>query len=103
MDHFDAVDVPHAKFERRLRLVRGDQWADPTPCPEWTVRDLVNHVVSAPHTYALLVNGCSREEASGDLGAEALGPPAGGVLAPRRGAAPRAPPPRCAGTGLHAP
>ncbi|MET0168093.1 MAG: maleylpyruvate isomerase N-terminal domain-containing protein, partial [Vicinamibacterales bacterium] len=44
MDPFDAVDVAHAEFERRLRLVRADQWADPTPCSEWSVRDLVNHV-----------------------------------------------------------
>ncbi len=73
MNHFDAVDVAHAEFERRLRLVRDDQWADPTPCPEWTVRDLVNHVVSAARTYALLVNGCSREQASEALHEDALG------------------------------
>ena len=73
MDQFDAFDVAHAEFERRLRLVRDDQWTDPTPCAEWTVHDLVNHVVSSARTYALMVNGCSREQASGDLGAEALG------------------------------
>jgi len=72
MDHFDAFDVAHAEFERRLRLVRDDQWADPTPCAEWTVHDLVNHVVSSARTYALLVNGGSREQVSESLGAEAL-------------------------------
>ena len=34
-----------AEFLRRVREVAADQWAGPTPCPGWTVRDLVNHVV----------------------------------------------------------
>lgn len=29
----------------RVNAVRDDQWDDPTPCKEWTVRDLANHVV----------------------------------------------------------
>jgi uncharacterized protein (TIGR03086 family) len=33
------------EFDRRVELVRNDQWKLPTPCTEWTVRDLVNHVV----------------------------------------------------------
>jgi uncharacterized protein (TIGR03086 family) len=32
-------------FERRLRAVEPDQWTHPTPCAEWNVRQLVNHVV----------------------------------------------------------
>jgi uncharacterized protein (TIGR03086 family) len=28
----------------RVNAVRDGQWDDPTPCTEWTVRDLVNHV-----------------------------------------------------------
>ncbi|MFC9295408.1 TIGR03086 family metal-binding protein [Streptomyces sp. NPDC057011] len=31
-------------FGERLRAVADDQWDAPTPCTEWTVRDLVNHV-----------------------------------------------------------
>ncbi|MBT2481083.1 TIGR03086 family metal-binding protein [Streptomyces sp. ISL-94] len=31
-------------FGERLRAVAADQWDAPTPCSEWTVRDLVNHV-----------------------------------------------------------
>ncbi|WP_405422201.1 TIGR03086 family metal-binding protein [Streptomyces erythrochromogenes] len=31
-------------FGEQVRAVRGDQWDAPTPCTEWTVRDLVNHV-----------------------------------------------------------
>src|SRR5262245_57479862 len=32
-------------FERRLHDVAPDQWSNQTPCTEWTVRDLVGHVV----------------------------------------------------------
>ncbi|MEV6581754.1 TIGR03086 family metal-binding protein [Streptomyces sp. NPDC051582] len=31
-------------FGERVRAVGDGQWGAPTPCTEWTVRDLVNHV-----------------------------------------------------------
>ncbi|MEU9252214.1 TIGR03086 family metal-binding protein [Streptomyces sp. NPDC048270] len=31
-------------FGERLRAVADDQWDAPTPCTDWSVRDLVNHV-----------------------------------------------------------
>jgi len=31
-------------FGRHVHSVRDDQWHDPTPCTEWDVRMLVNHV-----------------------------------------------------------
>jgi uncharacterized protein (TIGR03086 family) len=44
------------RFGVRVRAVPGDRWNDPTPCSEWTVRDLVNHLVGehlwAPHVLA---------------------------------------------------
>jgi uncharacterized protein (TIGR03086 family) len=44
------------EFDRRVRAVPDDRWHDPTPCEEWDVRDLVNHLVSeqlwAPHLLA---------------------------------------------------
>jgi uncharacterized protein (TIGR03086 family) len=39
--HRRAVD----EFDRRARAIRDDQWHLPTPCTDWSVRDLVNHLV----------------------------------------------------------
>ncbi|MFD4640188.1 TIGR03086 family metal-binding protein [Lentzea sp. NPDC058436] len=43
-------------FDRLVRQVRDDQWDAPTPCTEWTVRDVVNHLVAeqlwVPHVLA---------------------------------------------------
>lgn len=33
-------------FGERVRAVADSQWDAPTPCTEWSVRDLVNHVTS---------------------------------------------------------
>ncbi|MCB5168967.1 TIGR03086 family protein [Streptomyces bambusae] len=33
-----------ALYGRLVHAVTEDQWGAPTPCTEWTVRDLVNHV-----------------------------------------------------------
>jgi uncharacterized protein (TIGR03086 family) len=35
-----------AAFGARVHAVRDDQWSGPTPCSEWDVRALVNHLVS---------------------------------------------------------
>ncbi|MBA2552443.1 MAG: TIGR03086 family protein [Geodermatophilaceae bacterium] len=32
-------------FERKVAGVRPDQWSDPSPCADWTARDVVGHVI----------------------------------------------------------
>lgn len=32
-------------FGGQLRAVHDDQWSHPTPCVDWSVRDLANHVI----------------------------------------------------------
>jgi uncharacterized protein (TIGR03086 family) len=39
--HSQAMDV----FDRAMHKVGLTDWDSPTPCTEWTVRDLVNHIV----------------------------------------------------------
>ncbi|MFP3986989.1 TIGR03086 family metal-binding protein [Streptomyces sp. E11-3] len=39
--HAAAIEL----FTDRVHTVGAGQWGDPTPCTEWTVRDLVNHLV----------------------------------------------------------
>lgn len=42
-------------FTRILRSVTGEQWELPTPCEDWSVRDLVTHVVAThQRVYSLL-------------------------------------------------
>ncbi|UNO43161.1 TIGR03086 family metal-binding protein [Streptomyces sp. MST-110588] len=38
--HGEAISL----FGARVHAVRPDQWDAPTPCSEWSVRDLVNHL-----------------------------------------------------------
>ena len=33
------------EFDSRVKQIKDDQWELPTPCSDWNVRDLVNHLV----------------------------------------------------------
>lgn len=41
----ERYQVISSGFTSRLDGVPADRWADPTPCTEWTTRDLVDHVI----------------------------------------------------------
>ena len=57
-------------FTRRLRGVEPDQWGQPSPCAEWTARDVVTHVIDT-HRRVLGTLGEEEPEGAGDdLGAE---------------------------------
>lgn len=56
-------------FARRLRAVRAPQWAETTPCPDWSVRDLVVHVVATHRRVLASLHGGEpgEVEPTGDL------------------------------------
>jgi hypothetical protein len=47
-----ALAIARAEFERRLTAITDDDWGRPTPCTEWNVRQLVNHIVGHEYRYA---------------------------------------------------
>ncbi|RJQ81029.1 TIGR03086 family protein [Pseudonocardiaceae bacterium YIM PH 21723] len=61
------------EFELRLRVVQPAQWTLPTPCPEWNVHRLVNHVTRGNLNYVALIEGGTRAEFLRLRDADALG------------------------------
>lgn len=56
-DIIDRYTAASAGFERTLRAVRPGQWHAPTPCTEWDVRLLANHMTRGNLTYVGLATG----------------------------------------------
>ncbi|MEG8178928.1 TIGR03086 family protein [Nocardia terpenica] len=70
MDRFVRAS---ADFARVLREVEPAQWVRPTPCAEWNVRQLVNHMARGNIGYAMLAAGGSGTEFLELRDADALG------------------------------
>ena len=58
----ELLALARVGFRHRLELVLADDWARPTPCTEWNLRQLVNHVVGSDLRYAALLNGGRGED-----------------------------------------
>jgi len=46
MELLEAHGAALGDFDRVVRSVPGDRWDSPTPCTDWSVRDLVEHLVT---------------------------------------------------------
>ncbi|MFZ4586087.1 MAG: TIGR03086 family metal-binding protein [Acidimicrobiia bacterium] len=73
MNRFEALDLAQQEFAARLAEVSPDQWDAPSVCTDWSVRDLVNHVVAGCQMSALIARGGSRENAIALFQGSALG------------------------------
>jgi len=47
-DDRSVLDRAGALFAQRVHELPDDAWEAPTPCPDWHVEDLVNHLVAVP-------------------------------------------------------
>jgi uncharacterized protein (TIGR03086 family) len=72
-DPIELLVMANDEFARRLRLVGHDDWQRATPCSEWDVRALVNHVVGANVRYQLLLHGAPSEQVEATCTVDHLG------------------------------
>jgi uncharacterized protein (TIGR03086 family) len=61
------------EFDRRVRQVGPQQWHTATPCTEWDVRALVNHVVTEQLWAPLLLDGATIEDVGDRFDSDQLG------------------------------
>jgi uncharacterized protein (TIGR03086 family) len=73
MNLLDTHGEALREFDRVVHLITGDQWAAPTPCSEWIVRDLVNHLVSEQLWVAHLLAGATLAEVGDRYDGDVLG------------------------------
>ena len=71
MDLIDALDRTFTHAHDVVASVRPDQYDDKTPCAEWTVRDLLGHMIGVVHGLGAAASGRTPKPFS--LGADPAG------------------------------
>ena len=66
---FDGLARASAAIGDLIDRIAADQWTAPTPCAEWSVRDVVNHLVGMNLVFVALFE----EEPMPARGADLLG------------------------------
>ncbi|MBN6039344.1 TIGR03086 family metal-binding protein [Amycolatopsis sp. 195334CR] len=73
MDFLDAHAEALRGFDELVHRIGRDQWDDPTPCTEWTVRDLLGHLVYEQLWAPDLLDGATVEQVGDRYDGEQLG------------------------------
>ena len=67
MEALEALRVANTEFESRLRQVTTEDWSRSTPCSEWDVSGLVNHVLLGTRMSVQILAGMPVDEIIGGL------------------------------------
>ena len=62
-----------AEFGSRVHAIKADQWGDATPCSDWDVRTLVNHLVNEQLWVPPLMSGATIADVGDALDGDVLG------------------------------
>jgi uncharacterized protein (TIGR03086 family) len=73
MDRLSALDAAVAEFDRRLVVIQPEQWSHGTDCDEWTVRELVDHILRTDIANTLLLHGLAWADVRVKLPINSLG------------------------------
>ncbi len=64
MDEIETLKRASEEYRSRLREVQAAwQWASPTPCDEWTVRDVADHILGGNRFTVLILSGLPSDAA----------------------------------------
>ena len=69
----ELIPVAVERFSKAVAAVPDDRWDASTPCTDWSVRDLVNHLVSEHLWAAPLLGGQTIEEVGDRFDGDVLG------------------------------
>lgn len=61
------------EFDNRVRKIQSHQWDNPTPCTDWSVRDLVNHLVAEQRWAPWLLDGATLADVGDQFDGDILG------------------------------
>lgn len=73
MELLPAHRTAMREFDSRVRRMEQDQWDNPTPCTEWAVRDLLNHLVNEQLWVPWLLDGATMEQVGDRFDGDQLG------------------------------
>jgi uncharacterized protein (TIGR03086 family) len=72
-DLTEKFDRAVARFQSLVHQVSSDRWSAPTPCSDWDVRALVNHLVYEARWAPPLFDGKTIEEVGAEFDGDLLG------------------------------